>query len=116
METRESVELFLKDLRIKISTYQIIFEDRQEFWQLQKELEITQSHCEQVIKELTYEDYYKGPAKDTIHSGEYREFGKIIKNTEVYIKINMGLMNKPVICISFHKAKFKIKYPLRKTN
>jgi hypothetical protein len=114
METIESVEQFLNDLIIKIRTFRIIFEDRDEFWKLQKELEITQSDCIDAIKDLDYTNYYKGPKKDVINKGEYWEFGKSIKNTEIYIKINKGLKDKPVICISFHKAKFKINYPLRK--
>ncbi len=112
MNLKETVERYLKELIDKIKVFDIVFEDRKEFYQLQKELEITQSCCVEIIKELTFKDYCKGPIDDKIHTGEYWEFGKTIKKTEVYIKINKGLHNKKVICISFHKANFKMTFPL----
>jgi len=113
MSTRETVEQYLKELSEKINIFDIIFEDRKEFFELQKELEITLSFCINIIKELTYKEYYKGPTIDMIHGGEYWEFGKRIKKVNVYIKINKGLLSKPVICISFHKAKYKMTFPLK---
>ncbi|HEY5533388.1 MAG TPA: hypothetical protein VIL99_00400 [Ignavibacteria bacterium] len=62
---------------------------------------------------MTYKNYYKGPNPDNIYKGNYWEFGVTIKNMEIYIKINIGQMNKRVICISFHEAEFKINYPLK---
>jgi len=112
MNTRESVDNYLKELFEKIKVFDIIFEDRKEFYELQKELEIKQSGCVKVIEELTHKDYCKGPKTDTIYSGEYWEFGKKVKTVDVYIKINKGLSNKPVICISFHKAKYRMTFPL----
>ncbi len=112
MSTKESAESFLKELKTKISIFSIIFEDRKEFFELQKELEMTQSDCINIIKNLNYKDYYSGPKRDDIHGGEFWEFGKRIKKVDVYIKINIGLANKSVICISFHRAKYALTYPL----
>lgn len=74
------------------------------------ELEITQSDCKKYISKLKVENYFRGPVRDTEYGNEYWEFGINIKNKEVYIKINYGNLNKPVICISFHIAEHKIKY------
>jgi len=112
MSPKETVERYLKELIDKIKVFDVVIEDRAEFYELQKELEMMQSDCVKVIKDLTYKDYYKGPTKDTILTGEFWEFGKKIKKAEVYIKINKGLPNKRVICISFHKAKFTMTFPL----
>ena len=113
MRSKEEVEKYLKELIEKIKIFDVVIEDRKEFYELQKELEITQSSCKEEIIKLTYKNYYKGPIEDSINKGEYWEFGKTIKKTEVYIKINKGLQNKSVICISFHKAKHKMTYPLK---
>lgn len=113
MNPRDTVEKYINELVDKINVFDIVFEDRKEFYELQKELEINQSYCENVVKELTYKDYCKGPTEDTINKGEYWEFGKTIKTAEVYIKINRGLPNKSAICISFHKAKYKMTFPLK---
>lgn len=113
MRSKEEVEKYLKELIDKIKIFDVIIEDRKEFYELQKEFEITQSYCKEEIKKLTYKNYYKGPSEDKINKGEYWEFGKLIKKTEVYIKINKGIPNRNVICISFHKAKHKMTYPLK---
>jgi hypothetical protein len=115
METKKTqVESFLKDLKSKIDVFQIIFPaTRENFIETLKKLDYVTNQCIQVIKDLTYKDYYQGPFDDTINSGVYWEFGVTIKNMEIYIKINIGKLNKQVICISFHEAQFKINYPLK---
>ena len=40
-------------------------------------------------------------------------FGKLFKNSEVYIKISMGNENNKAICISFHCAERPMNYPLK---
>jgi hypothetical protein len=112
MNPIETVEYYLKDLFAKIDIFDIVIEERKEFFELQKELERTQSECKKYIRALTYKDYLKGPTTDTINKGEYWEFGKKIKSTDIYIKINKGKASKPAICISFHKANFKMTFPL----
>ena len=41
---------------------------------------------------------------------DYFESGIDVKGTEVYIKISLGLHNKRVDCMSFHKAEKPITY------
>lgn len=113
MSTKAEVEYFLTDLVTKIKIFQIVFLERENFKETLKELGYTQSDCVEEIKQLTYENYYKGPTPDDMNQGKFWEFGKEIKKIEVYIKINRGRANKPVLCISFHKAKFKISHPLK---
>jgi len=113
MESKIEVERFLQHLKTKIEFFQISYErTRDKFGETLKKLGYIESQCTDVIKNLTYKNYYKGPKKDTIHGGEIWEFGIIVKDIEIYIKINIGLMNKPVICISFHESEYKIIYPL----
>jgi hypothetical protein len=59
-------------------------------------------------------DYSEGPLQEKLYGGtDMWLFGKAVKNREVYIKITMGALNSSVICISFHLAEHKIKYPLK---
>ncbi len=67
-----------------------------------------------IIEQLNVEDYCKGPLEETIHGGSQMwVFGKKVRGAEVYIKIALGAANKPVICISFHIAERKLKYPFK---
>jgi len=44
---------------------------------------------------------------------EYFEFGLHIKQVVVYIKLTLGLPNKRINCISFHRAERQIDYPYK---
>ena len=67
-------------------------------------------------KKLTADNYCDGPKADTYNQNmpDYYEFGVMVKGHEIYIKINIGLPNKPIDCMSFHLAEFPITYPLKK--
>ena len=71
----------------------------------------TKSFCTSEINKLTASNYYKGPTPDTENKGDYWEFGTVINDKEIYIKINYGLTNKSCLLISFHFAEFRITYP-----
>jgi len=43
----------------------------------------------------------------------YYEFGIMIKGHEVYIKMSIGLPDKPIDCMSFHIAEYSINYPIK---
>ena len=109
------VENFLKQFHQKLKIYNIIFrDDRGKNIRTLAELEITPIYRETVIKNLEVKDYSQGPIVDTLNSmGEMWVFGKDVKGQEVYIKISLGHSNSHTICISFHIAEYKIKYPLK---
>jgi hypothetical protein len=113
--TKENVEAFLSQFHQKLKVFSIIFrDDRGKNAQTLADLEITPKYRETVIKEIKAEDYSQGPIVDTLNSmGEMWVFGKDVKGQEVYIKISLGHSNSHTICISFHIAEYKIKYPLK---
>ena len=113
--TKENVEAFLNQFHQKLKVFSIIFrDDRGKNAQTLADLEITPKYRETVIKEIKTEDYSQGPIIDTLNSmGEMWVFGKDVKGQEVYIKISLGQSNSQTICISFHIAEYKIKYPLK---
>lgn len=115
MITKEEVEAFLKQFHQKLKIFNIIFrDDRGKNAQTLAELEITPKYRETIIKEIKAEDYSQGPIVDTLnHMGDMWVFGKDIKGQEVYIKISLGIANSQTICISFHIAEYKMKYPFK---
>lgn len=79
------------------------------------DLEITLIYRESVLKELNINDYNEGPKRENLYGGaDMWVFGKLVKGQEVYIKITLGFAGAQVICISFHVAEHKMKYPLKK--
>lgn len=108
----EDVERFLKELHQKMKFFDvIILRDRAKNLETMLELELSNISVREHLNDLKPTDYYKGPTKDDFNGHDLWEFGKSIKNKEVYIKITIGKINKPAICISFHFPERKIIYP-----
>lgn len=116
MATIEEVEAFLSHFHEKMKVFRIIFrDDRGKNTQALAELEITPKYRENVIKKLKADDYSEGPIVDTLNKmGDMWVFGKDVKGREVYIKISLGIPGSATICISFHIAEHKMKYPFKK--
>jgi hypothetical protein len=115
MATKDQVESFLKELREKIRFNDIAFRPRDKNLDSLAEIDIVPIDRIEYIKKLTYLNYKSGPNKDTYDpkKPDYYEFGIEINSVEVYIKISLGLFNKRVDCMSFHKAERPITYPLK---
>lgn len=112
---RNDIETFLAEFKQKMKIWDIVFRnDRQKNTQALIDLEITPAQRRAVIEKLVAEDYSEGPLPDTLNRlSPMWVFGKQVKQQEVYIKITMGTLNCPVICISFHLAEHPMKYPLK---
>jgi hypothetical protein len=115
MITEQEIQLFLKDLKEKIRFFQVAFRPRDKNLETLVELDITPAKRIEYLLNIKTEDYYSGPHNDTYDANkpDYYEFGIQIKGKEVYIKISPGLSNKPVDCMSFHLAEFRMIYPLK---
>lgn len=83
-------------------------------------LGLLQKHALDEILKLTYKNYCSGPEPNTSPTGERKgavwTFGKIIRGIEIYIKIQIiPIKNKNnCVCISFHEAESKMRYPYAK--
>lgn len=112
---REEVQRFLDDFKVKLGMWGVLFQDhRSKNAQTILDLEISTEQRKQVLRELMVEDYSEGPLDDKLYGGASMwVFGKTVKKREVYIKISMGTPSSRVICISFHVAEHKMKYPLK---
>jgi len=109
------VEDFLCNFKVKIKTWGFLFlSNRQKNTQTILDLEVSVVQVEVILSKLTVLDYSHGPEQDQVYVGsDMWIFGRIIKGQEIYIKITLGLKNKQVICISFHKAEYPMRYPFK---
>jgi hypothetical protein len=113
MTLSSDVEAFLGQFRSKLEVFDVIFLNRDKNLQALIDLEITRLSRKETLRELKVSDYYRGPTRDTDGGADIWEFGTSVKQKEVYIKITIGIKNKPVICISFHLAERPIQYPFK---
>jgi hypothetical protein len=67
---------------------------------------------DECIKNLKVEDYSEGPTKDGNGGNDLWIFGLQIYNKEIYIKLQLTKRDD-IYCISFHKAKYTMTYPLK---
>lgn len=114
MVSKDETEHFLNDLKEKIEVFDLVIIERDKNQKTLAELGLVPSDCRIHIHDLTCENYFRGPTDDDETGGVFWEFGTMIKNREIYIKINYGLPNKSVICYSFHFSEFTITYPFKK--
>jgi len=114
LPNKSEIEEFLNNFRAKLDVFSVIFEDRNKNKQALLDLEITPAKRRELLKVIKPENYSSGPNRDEndTRRPNYWEFGMQYNGKEIYIKINMGFQNKPVICISFHIAERPITYPI----
>ena len=115
MPTKQEVEKFLKELKVKIDIFGILFlDDRGKNQQTLHDLEISPAKRKGIIKSLKTEDYSEGPLDEKMRGIlPMWIFGKQIKKKEIYIKMSMGIENSKAVCISFHIAKHPMNYPYK---
>jgi len=114
--SREQVEEFLTKVVACIGRGQFYHVDRSANVRTAAELEISMAVVGDVVQNLTYMDYYRGPRSDPDRSYEsVCEFGTTIGGSEVYIKLALVERYSHTICncISFHFPERPIDYPLR---
>ena len=116
MATREEVEAFLREFKQKMKIWSVLFrDDRGKNAQTLADLELRPIDREKVLENLSPEDFCSGPQEEKLYKGsDLWVFGKEIKKNELYIKISIGFAGGSVLCISFHAAKEKMKYPFKK--
>ena len=113
VDNKDEVEGFLNTLKVKLSIYSIIFENRDKNNQTLLDLGITQVQRRKHIDNLQVEDYVSGPTPDNFGGTDIWVFGVDIYGTEIYIKLQINRLNKPVICISFHTAEYPLTFPFK---
>lgn len=116
MASKQEVETYLRELKVKISIFGILFlDDRGKNQQSLHDLEISPIQRKEIIGSLKIEDYSQGPLEEKMRGIlPMWIFGKQAKKNEVYIKVSMGVANSEAVCISFHIAEHSMSYPFKK--
>ena len=116
MAKNDDVQRFLNDFHVKLSIYDILFSyNRPKNINMLLALEITPNNRKEIIARLKVNDYCEGPIDDKLYGiASMWVFGIALNRKEIYIKISMGRYQQPVICISFHKSEYPLKYQLKK--
>jgi hypothetical protein len=114
-QNTEIVENFLVEFKVKLHIWNIVFlSDRQKNTQTMADLEMSVDQVITIIEKLELQDYSEGPRPDAMLNGaDMWVFGKEVKGHEIYIKVTLGRLNSPVICISFHFAEYAMTYPFK---
>jgi len=115
MTSEAEVSKFIKEFKMKMKMFGIIFLDnRNKNQQALFDLEITPNQRKKYIESIVVEDYSEGPIPDIIFGNlPLWVFGRQIKDKEVYIKISMGSESSSAVCISFHLAEHPMKKPFK---
>lgn len=115
MVSKQEVEKFLKELKVKTEVFGILFlDDRGKNQQTLHDLEISPAKRKEIIANIRLEDYNEGPLEEKMRGIlPMWVFGKEVKQKEVYIKISMGMENSSAVCISFHIAEHPMNYPYK---
>ncbi len=121
--TYDEVAAFLVEFKTKAKVFGIAYNmDKEENMQTLFELELYGNKRDQYILNLLPEDYYQGPDENDYDSAEgpVWMFGIGIKKKKgkkkipIYIKIYVTKTEgAPNYCISFHVAKFQMKFPYK---
>lgn len=116
MTTEKEVEAFLKEFKVKMNFWDVLFrDDRGKNAQALVDLELRPIDRKAALEEISPLDYSEGPLEEKLYGGsDMWVFGKTIKKKEVYIKITLGAFGASVICISFHLAERPMIYPFKK--
>ena len=116
MASKQEVETYLKELKVKMEIFGILFlDDRGKNQQTLHDLEISPAKRKEIISSLRVEDYSQGPLEEKMRGIlPMWVFGKQVKKKEVYIKVSMGIENCGAVCISFHIAEHPMNYPFKK--
>lgn len=116
MSSKQDVENYLKNLKIKIKVFGILFlDERGKNAQTLASLEIPPHKRTQVIEQLNIENYSEGPTTEKMRNLlPMWVFGKKVNSHEIYIKKSMGAENQQAVCISFHQAERPMSYPYKK--
>jgi hypothetical protein len=115
MVGKDEVVSYLRDFHEKMKIYGVLFrDDRGKNFNALIELDIRPVDRIQILQSLSAEDYSEGPLIDQLYNiAPLWVFGKLVKNSLVYIKISMGAQGSGTICISFHPAEHPMNFPLK---
>jgi hypothetical protein len=116
-ELKRHILNFLKDFKELMGQGHYIVKGHYKNIQTLKDLGITARLRDELILSISLGDYSSGPNPDELNPGHFWVFGKVLDNTEIYIKLKIitySTGNDRAVCISFHPSEYPLKYPFRR--
>ncbi len=109
----DQVALFLDQMRA-CATCNFRLARRPENMAALAQLGMTMADARSRVLALTSEDYVEGPVPRSEHSSqEAWVFGITIRRTLVYVKVSVRLEPARCLCVSFHEARYPMRFPYR---
>jgi hypothetical protein len=113
--SKREIKKFLRQFK-KYAQNKFIFIERQGNLLTMTYLGLTFDDTKGIVLNLTPDNYCEGPYEDTGNPGyKVWMFGILYRNQELYIKLSDDYTADIAKCLSFHIAKHKLNYPLKKT-
>jgi hypothetical protein len=113
----EEIKKFLNNAKELMKAGAFDFVPRKKNMDSIKEAGLTIKHVKEIIMDLTYKNYYRGPSVDVgaNREGFIWEFGYDIEGTDFYIKLKIEQRGEKecLVCLSFHKAEQPLVYPYK---
>jgi hypothetical protein len=116
----ESVKCFLREIKETITSTHTAYQTwtlvpRTKNTECLAKLGYTLLDVRDQILDLSIENYVRGPYTDNHDLGSFWEFGTIVNESEIYIKLKLATFNilRTVRIVSFHFAEKPMAYPLR---
>ena len=113
----EEIKRFLNKAKELMKSGAFDFVPRKKNMDSIKEAGLTIKHVKEIIMDLTYKNYYRGPSVDvgSNRQGFIWEFGYDIEGTDFYIKLKIEQRGDKecLVCLSFHKAEQPLVYPYK---
>jgi hypothetical protein len=113
----ENIKNFLNKAKSLIKSGYFDFVPRKKNMDSIKEADLTIKHVKEIIMDLTYKNYYRGPDNDigSNRQGVVWEFGYEIDNINFYIKLKIEKRGEKdcLVCLSFYIAEQPLVYPYK---
>ncbi len=113
---KEVVRRFLREFKQIATTGRgVDIVARRKNMQSLAQLGLTKRNCIAIILGFSVEDYCDGPKPDKDRPGAIWEFGQVIEEKEVYIKLKIAQVGEVKLakCLSFHIAEHQLCFPYR---
>jgi len=114
-QLQRMVRQFLQEFKSLLDENGLFITDRQINTKALLDLGLTAKQRVDEIRSISVLDFSAGSKPDIYEKGMYWEFGKEIGGVEVYIKLKIGgtPAREQAICMSFHKAERRMRYPFK---
>lgn len=102
MASTQQVTTFLKEFKAKVAKDEFVIIEREEYLLCKINLGLSEFHVEQLIFNLTPDEYVKGPEPDDDGSpGQVWVFKPNIEGTNIYLKLKLDTSVAKILSLKY---------------